>query len=263
MDFHARDQKTGQDVALRVLAPRFPASNAEMQQFLNAFRVVLPLRHPHVVSVYNAGRNPPYCWLAMEEVPGQTLADVIEQLDPPGKYAWQHALRLGIDLCRALNYVYHHRLSHRNITPASIVLRASNKAACLNNLLLAQAVQGSTLDLATREAIFQAELPYYSPERMRGLGEADILSDIYSLGACMYARCTGRPPYQGPSVAETIEQIHGAPLPSLRQLQPAIPRAFEAVVAKMLARTREDRYRTPAWVLASLEFIAASEGVEV
>jgi hypothetical protein len=261
--FRARDQKTGLVVALRVLSPLFPAKDTEMEQFIKTLRVVLPLRHRNLVALWNAGRNSPYCWVAMDYVEGESLAGVLEQLNPPGKFAWKHALRLGVHLARALNYVHHQRLAHGNVTPPNILIRTADKTARLGDLMLARALQGSALEQATRERRLRAELAFQPPERVTGLAKPCIVSDIYSLGACVYARCTGRPPFGGKSVEETVRLIQQAPLVPLKQQQPAIPDAFEAVVLRMLAREREDRYQTPADVLAQMESLAESEDVEI
>jgi pSer/pThr/pTyr-binding forkhead associated (FHA) protein len=261
--FRANDKKTGLVVALRVLSPQFPANDGEMQPFVKALRLVLPLRHRNLIALWNAGRNSPYCWIAMDYVEGESLAEVLQQLNPPGKFAWKYALRLGVHLARALNFVHHNRLAHGNVTPTNILIRGSDKVARLGDLMLARALEGSALDLATRKSRLLAELAYRSPEGTAGLSKADIVADIYSMGACMYARCTSRPPFQGRSVEETQALIHEGPLLALRQFQPAIPEAFEDIVARMLARSREERFRTPAEALAELESLAESEGVEV
>jgi serine/threonine protein kinase len=261
--FRAQDLKQKKTVALRVLSPVFPAKETEMEAFVKTVRVVMPLRHPNLVGLWNAGRTGPYCWMAGDYVEGENLTAVLQQLNPPGKFAWKHALRLGVHLARVLNYLHCRHLSHGNIMPANILIRGTDKAARLGGLLLGQALKGSALEQATHEQRLQAELPYQSPEKTAGLSNVDILSDVYSLGATMYARCAGRPPFVGKSLEETIQQIHEAPLVPLRQHQPAVPQAFEAVVLKMLARRREDRFRTPAEVLAELESLAESEGVEL
>jgi hypothetical protein len=261
--FRANDLKTGVVVALRVLSPQFPAKEAEMETFIKAVRVVMPLRHRNLITLWNAGRTGPYCWVAMDYVEGESLALVLEQLNPPGKFAWKHALRLGVHLARGLNFLACHRLAHGSVTPPHILIRNSDKTARLGDLLLGRALKDSALEQAIRDRKLRAEVAYQAPEQVAGSSKPDILCDIYSLGADMYARCVGRPPFVGRTMDETVQQIHEAPLVPLKQLQPAVPLAFDAVVRKMLARRREDRFRAPAEVLAELESLSESEGVEV
>lgn len=260
--FRARDRKGGHMVALKVLFPEFPKDAGEMQGFAAAMRTVLPLRHPNLVTLYNAGRTAPYCWLALEYVEGESLAQALERMSGvPGKLGWKHALRLGIHVGRGLEFVHRHRLLHGNVTPHNVLVRLSDKTAKLSDLMLARAIEGSALQAATLEKKLLAELPYLAPEQADPDAYVDSLADLYGLGAVIYARITGRPPFRGASPEETIARIHEAPLVRPRQVQPAVPEALDVAVGKMLARRQEERYQTAADLVAELERIAEEEGV--
>jgi serine/threonine-protein kinase len=261
--FHARNQKTGVEVALRVLAPPFPAHDGEMQTFIQALKVALPVRHRHLVSMWNAGRTGPYCWLAVDYVDGQTLARVFAEVNTPGKMAWKHALRLAVHVGRALNYLCCHKLHHGHVTPPNIFIRNADRLVKLGDLMLTKILEGSCLEKAAHLRRLQNELPYWSPEQAAPEPHTDIRSDVYSLGACVFTRCTGQPPFRGASPEETVQLIHKAPLPLMKPFQEAIPDAFEEVVLRMLDRRPEDRYDTPAALLADLESIAEAEAVEI
>jgi pSer/pThr/pTyr-binding forkhead associated (FHA) protein len=262
--FRARDRKGGHVVALKVLYPEFPRNAGEMQQFANALRTLLPLRHPNLVTLYNAGRTPPYCWLALEYVEGESLAQVLERLaEAPGKLGWKHALRLGVHLGRGLAFIHRHRLQHGNLTPRNVLIRLSDKVAKLSDLMLSRAIEGSALQAARLEKKLLAELPYMAPEQVDPDAYVDRLADIYGLGAMVYARITGRPPFQGASPEETIAKIQEATLVRPRQLQPTVPEALDVAVVKMVDRHQEARYQTAAEVVSDLERIAEEEGVPV
>jgi serine/threonine-protein kinase len=261
--FLARNRKTGLEVALRVLAPPFPADDAEMQTFIGALRVALPLRHRHLVSMWNAGRAGPYCWLAVDFVDGPSLERLLQEVNPPGKTAWKHALRLGVHGGRALNYLACRKLTHGNVTPPNILIRTADKCVRLGDVMMGKVLAGSCLERAAHQRRLQTELPYWSPEQASPHPALDIRSDLYSLGACMYARCTGRPPFLGKAPEETVQLIHKSPLPLLQQYQPEIPDSFEEVVVRLLDRRPEDRYDSPATLIADLESIAEAEGIEV
>jgi hypothetical protein len=261
--FRARDLKTGLVVALRIISPEFPANEAEMQPFIKTLRLVLPLRHRNLVSMWNAGRTIPYCWLAVDYVEGENLAAVLQQLNPPGKFAWQYALHVGLHVARALNYVHRQKLAHGNVTPANIFIRQADKIVKLGDLMLFKALEGSVLGRFVRNQTLKADLPYHAPEQAIPNPRVDSLTDIYSLGACLFARCTGQTVVQGRTIEEIVEQIHHGPMVRPRQFQASIPGAFDDAVGKMLARRREDRYQSAADVVADLESIAEAEGVEV
>jgi serine/threonine-protein kinase len=261
--FRARDKKVGHVVALKVLAADFPKDSTEMQPFVQAMKAVLGLRHAHLVALLNAGRTPPYCWLALEYVEGESLAQVLGRAAAGTKLNWKNALRLGVHLGRALEFLHGRRIIHGNITPQNIVIRLSDKTVKLGDLMLDKALEGSALQAATLEAKLLAELPYMAPEQVDPKAYEDNLSDIYSLGAVVYARLTGQPPYQGESPEETIGKIQKGSFVRPRRLQPSVPQVFEAAVVRMLARRQEERYQKAADVIADLERIAEQEEVAV
>jgi serine/threonine-protein kinase len=290
--FHAHDRKAERGVALKVLSPRFPANDAEMQRFARVCKTVLPLRHPHLVNLVGAGKTGPYCWVAREYVEGESLAGVLAR---GGKPNWKQALRVGVHVGRALTFIHRYQLHHGNITPANVLLSLStkdrqagstkdrqagstkdrqagstegrqasaDKVVKLADWLLAMALEGSELHQGILETKLLAELPYLAPEQVTPNAFVDRLADIYNLGAVVYARLTGRPPFQGGSPEETLEQIHEAALVRPAQYHAGIPGAFEAAVVKMLARHQVDRYQTAAELVAELEGLAAEEMVAV
>jgi serine/threonine protein kinase len=261
--FRARDQKAGHVVALKVLPPEFPKHAAEMQRFVQAMKSVLALRHSNLVALYNAGRTGPYCWLALEYVEGDSLAQVLTRVGTGSKLNWRHALRLGVHVGRSLDFIHRRRLVHGNVTPQNVLIRLSDKTVKLGDLMLGRALEGSALEAATLEAKLLAEMPYLPPELADPNTSVDNLSDIYGLGAVMYARLTGLPPFQGTSPEETLALIQEGTLIKPRQRQPSIPQVLEAAVVRMLARRQEDRYPTAAELVADLERIAEQEQVTV
>jgi serine/threonine protein kinase len=259
--FRARDLKGGQTVALKVLSPEFPKGAGEMQRFIDGLKKVLPLRHAHLVNLFNAGKTGPYCWIALEYIEGESVAQALERLG--NKPNWKHALRLAVHGARALDFIHGKRLLHGNITPQNLLVRLSDKVVKLADLMLVQALEGSALQAATVEFKLLAEMPYLSPEQVDPNAFVDHLSDIYSLGAVVYARLTGQPPFKGADPEETIALIREGPLVKPTKLNPSIPVALETTVMKMLARHQEHRHPTAADLLKELERIAVKEDVPV
>jgi serine/threonine protein kinase len=101
-------------------------------------------------------------------------------------------------------------------------------------------------------------MPYLAPERVDPGAYWDALADIYSLGALIYARLTGRPPLAGPTPGATIEQILRGKIDLPQKYVKETPDRFQTVILKMLARNQEDRYPTPAYVLDRLMQVQAS-----
>jgi serine/threonine protein kinase len=261
--FKAHDTKEGRTVALKVLWPEFSTNDEEMQRFVRTMKTLLPLCHPNLVMIYGAGRSGPFCWVAMEFVEGESLTSVIKRVGSDGKLDWKYALRVAIHLCRALNYAQQQQIIHRNITPANILIRSSDQQALLGDLMLAKALEGTLANQITKPGELLGDVSYLSPERTKGTAEVDGRSDIFSLGATTYALLTGRPPFEGLSLLETVMKIRQSEPKKPKQYQPAIPDAVENAVLKMLAKRPEDRYQTAAELLAALERLAKMHGVGV
>src|SRR5262249_16167264 len=140
--FHARDLRKNLDVALKVFEPAFAKDPKAVQRFVKAMKIVLRLRHPHLVSVQAAGKTGLFCWLAMEYVAGESLAAVIGRIEGSGTLDWRHVLRFAIYVTQALVFAHGKGLIHRNITPHNILLGSKPQETKLADLMLAKAVEG-------------------------------------------------------------------------------------------------------------------------
>lgn len=260
--FRAIDTKKNQDVALRVLAD-FPANDKEMQTFTRVLRGVLPIRHPHIVSLLNAGKTGPYGWIATEFIEGESLVDVIERIRTKPKIKWLRGLRVGIHIARALEFTHQRHMFHGHITPGNILVQNEDNCAKLNDLVLHQALAGSESSHNLAEERWQDNLLYRSPEQTFTGSMVDDLSDQYALGCIVYTLLTGKPPFEGPTPKETVNLIRNATPLKPTELQPTIPIALQAVVMRMIAKHQEDRYPTPTDVRKDLEKIAAEHGEEM
>jgi hypothetical protein len=276
--FQARDTDNQRIVALKVLKPGFTASETEKQRFIRAMKTMMPLEHPNLVTIYNAGKTGAYCWVAMEYVLGKSLGQVIERISAhavkPMKKTWSGsqassrgwwllALRAAVHLSRALHFAHQHHIIHRNITPRNILVRDSDNLTKLGDLMLAKALEGPLATPLTRTGELLGEIEYMSPERTYGNSRVDARSDIYSLGAAVYALLAGHPPSTGKSRKEILENIRSAAPVRPSAYQPSIPEEFEKTVLKMLAKKPEDRVQTAAHLLVTLERIADEHGLTV
>jgi serine/threonine protein kinase len=259
--FQARDTKEDREVALKVLVPEFSKNDEEMQRFVRAMKTMLPLRHPNLVTLYGAGKSGGHCWIAMEYVDGESLTQVIQRIGTAGMLDWRNALRVAIHIGRALEFANEHQIIHRNITPQNILVRASDKLTKLGDLMLAKALEGAGAEQITRPGELLGDVRYMSPERTRAAAEVDGRSDIYSLGATVYALLTGRPPFEGSTLLETITKIRQAEPAKPKKFQLSIPDVFEGAVLRMLSKRPEDRYLAPGSMLVDLERVAKFQGM--
>ncbi len=261
--FRAADSHSGQVVALKLLSPQFPADNAELQRFAAAMKAAIPLRHENIVTLIAVGKNAPFTWLAREYVEGESLRRVLKRQEEEEESDAELSTRVALHVARALVFARQHRVRHGALTPANILLRESDQVVKVAGFNLAAALDGSVLEGAVRAHRPPAEVAYLSPEQAMPGAFVDESSDLYALGAVLYALLTGRPPFIGNTADEVLAQIHGsARVERPSKLNRDVPPRLDAVVMKLLARLPENRYASPAELLAELEPIAAELGVE-
>jgi serine/threonine protein kinase len=260
--FHATDTKDNRQVAFKVLLPEFSRDEEEMQRFVRAMKTVLPLRHPNLITCYAAGKTGPYCWMAMEYVAGENMKQVIERIGVAGMLDWRYAFKVAVHVARALQYAHGENILHRNVTPTNILLDTPTKVVKLGDLMLAKALEGATQ--ITKPGELVGDIVYMSPERTRGIAkDIDARSDLYGLGATVYALLTGRPPFEGDTLAEKVTRIRQTPPERPKKYQLSIPDQFEGVVLKLLAKRPDDRYQTAAELLREVERVGKFAGVSV
>jgi serine/threonine protein kinase len=250
--FHATDNRDAKPVALKVLLPEFSNEEEEVQRFIRAMKTMLPMQHENLVHLFGAGKTGTYCWVAMEYVAGENMQQVIDRIGVAGMLDWRKAFRVGVHVARALEYVHGQSILHRNVTPTNILLEATSKTVKLGDLMLAKALEGITQKQITRPGEIVGDVTYMSPERTRGSDDVDHRSDLYGLGATLYALLTGRPPFTGVTLVEKISRIRQSVPEKPTKFQMSIPTQFEAIVLKLLAKRPEERYQSAGDLLKEL-----------
>jgi len=277
--FRADDRKNNRTVALKVLWPEAWQDETETRQFLEMMRSMTSIEHLNIVQLYEADKTGAFCWLSMEYVEGESLGQVIRRIGAAGMLDWRYSYRVALQVGRALEAVHARGIVHRNIAPSNVLVRASDQIVKLADLMFAKAVSSSFRMAKLRDLmaakvlggsspgqVAQAGEPtgdvfYLSPERTEATGEIDIRSDIYSLGALVYALLTGRPQCEGDTLAEVVQKIRYAKPEDPKKFQLAIPEAFADVVLRMLEKRRADRYQRPDELLADLDRIGKYQRV--
>lgn len=259
--FKAREPEADRTVAIKVLWPELAQQEDEVQRFIRTIKTVLPLKHPNIVRLYRAGKNGPYCWMAMEFVEGESVAKVIERIGVGGMLDWQQAFHIALHIARALELAAENKIVHRNITPHNLLIGTKDNVVKLGDLMLAKALEGSLAATITKPGEILGELPYLSPEQTVGDQGVDARSDIYNLGATVYRLVAGRVPVEGKNPAEIIVKIQTESPPPPTKFQLSIPPLFEGVILKMIAKKPEDRFQTPAALLKDLNRVAKYQGI--
>lgn len=254
-----RASRKGTDVALKLLQPITMCDSTARQRFLRAVDVARGLRHENLVELIDGGIFDGIPFTVSEFVHGECVTEVIQRIGVVGMLDWRTTLRIGLDLAAALEFIESHGVLHRNITPQHVLIRATDKTAKLNDLLLAKAIDDSQPAL-TQSGEFVGELPYQSPEQLGSGQPVDQRSDIYQLGAMLYALLTGRPPFEGRNAAAIISQVLTDPPVPPKQFHLAIPALLEGAVLTMLAKRPQDRFASAADLVKTLKRVEQFSG---
>ncbi len=244
--FRAFDPKLDRDVAVKVMASH-DANAVSVERFNNEARAIASLSHPNILQVHDFGEDKGFSYLVMEYLTNGTLQDRL-----PDGVSRPDALQIIATLSQALDYAHEHKVIHRDVKPAN-VLMGQDGAPVLSDFGLAKLLQRETRLTASGLIVGTAE--YMSPEQ--ALGRApDKPSDIYSLGVLAYEMVLGRTPFRGKNGTETmLAHIH-AEVPTPRSIDPEIDRRLEAALMRVLNKDPDHRFNTAG------EFAAAVKGPE-
>ena len=256
---------SGQQVALKVL----PASKARDAKALLRFqregRFLTRLNHPNVVRAFQIGQEGDIHFIIMEHLDGDTLEEVLTRRKkiPPTE-----AARLIHQALLGLQHLHEHRMIHRDLKPSNLMLipgwKAGTPDTTLNSTLkiLDIGIGRETFhddDPTTRDLHLTAEggllgtPDYLAPEQARDSRNADIRSDLYSLGCVFYQLLTGRTPYSDTNIMTLMLKHSMESPPPIHQLAPGTPLVLQTIIETMMAKKPEDRYPTP---LAAAEELA-------
>ena len=262
MIFKAQDTEQDRVVAVKVLTPDANHSDEQRDRFVRAMKTMLPIKHDHLVSLYHAGKTGPFCWAAMQYIDGESLTELISRMGIEGMLDWRETWRIGVQIGRALDAAYEQKIIHRNVTPTNIMRRHADRACLLADLMLAKALEGNFSQQITAPGQLIGEVPYMAPERTRDADPVDTRSDIYGLGATLYALMAGRPPFESSSLPELVRMVREDDPTPPKEFQLSINEKFQDAVARMLAKKPSDRYQTPTELLRDLERIGRFNNLE-
>jgi serine/threonine protein kinase len=250
--FRALDTRDQGPVAVKVFIPEFSNSEEDVLRFVRAAKTIMPLRHLNLVDFYNAGRMNGHCWASMELIEGPSLAWHVQQATS-GPTQWRLARGVLRDVTRALVFLHGKQIVHRNLTPENLLVNSVDGLVKVGDLITAKAQEGVLAEDVTSEGNLVGELQYLAPERtLGGPSSGDARSDLYSLGAVVYAVLTGRPPLQGKTTLDTIERIRSRVPTPLRQELPGASPALDAVVNRLLAKDPAQRFKSAKELLRNL-----------
>ncbi len=277
----ARDQDLNREVALKELQPTQAQHPDAWRRFLKEAQVTGQLEHPNIVPVYELTRrkedNQPF--YTMKFVRGETLSDAIcayhehRRAGTADRLELPRLLQSFIAVCNAIAYAHSRGVIHRDLKPENVVLGGFGEVIVLDWGLAkvsgltdpASQSLGISDDAQSNATIAGARIGtpgYMSPEQAQGrIDLVDARSDIYGLGAILFAILTGRAPHRGNDITELLDRIVSGKTPRTRSALSSIPRALDTICAKAMAKSPAARYVTAPALSDDIERWLADEPV--
>ncbi|HXD41534.1 MAG TPA: serine/threonine-protein kinase [Ramlibacter sp.] len=238
--YEGRDPNLDRRVAIKTVKVESLSEQAASEyelRFRTEARSAARLQHPNIVSVYDSDRDGDVAFLVMEYIQGD---DLKHHLDQGKRYSLEQSLKMLRDLLSALEYAHKHGIVHRDIKPANLLIEPGGRVK-LTDFGVAR-MQDSG-DATRTQGNMIGTLKYMSPEQVQGF-KTDARSDLFSVGVVLYQLLTDTRPFDGDNDFSIIHQIiEQTPVPP-SSINPRLPPAIDAVVARALAKDREQRFAT-------------------
>ncbi|MGL5094862.1 MAG: serine/threonine-protein kinase, partial [Planctomycetia bacterium] len=246
--YHARHLDLERDVALKVLLLQ-GHDEVLLRRFRNEARAAAMPYHENLVVLYEHGEDDGIHYIAMELVKGTDLRDLIRQ---KGALPVAFSFSVVRQVTKALDHAHKLGFVHRDIKPSNILV-TPERTVKLTDMGLARQLERSDDDGITRDGATVGTVDYIAPEQARNSRDADVRSDLYSLGCTWYHMLAGEVPYMEGGALEKMYKHAHDPLPNLRAKCPQVPEAMAVVLLRLLAKKPADRFQTPRELLVALD----------
>jgi hypothetical protein len=248
----ATHERLGRKVALKVIAPALALDDDFRARFLRESQLAASLDHPNVIPIYDADEVDGVLYLAMRYVSGPSLRELISER---GSLSADETVRIVEQIAGALDEAHRAGLVHRDVKPANILLAAGRDHAYLCDFGLAKRTSSREL---TQAGSFLGSVDYCAPEQIQG-GPVDGRADVYSLGCVAFHCLTGHAPYLRDTEFAVLQAHLLDPPPVLSDVRSDLPRAWDGVIARALAKDPRDRYTTAGALAAALQGAPSDE----
>ena len=250
--YEAEELASGRRVALKVLVSELSVSEEAFERFRREARIAASISDSSCVFVFGAHQIDGAPAIAMELCPGETLEHRLAQREP---IPIEDALRWTIEILDGLEAAHRVGVVHRDVKPSNCFLSAEGHVK-VGDFGLARSLERDVQ--LTRSGVFLGSPLYASPEQVRGR-QVDLRSDLYSVGATLYALLTARSPYTGDNFGEVLARILSESPEPPSTLRKEIPRGLDKLVLRAMSREAAQRFQTHAQMREALRaFLPAS-----
>jgi serine/threonine-protein kinase len=256
--FRAFDTRLARPVALKILSPDQAADEETRLRFQNEAQSAARLDHDNIARVYHVGEDRNLHYIVFEFIEGVNVRTLVERSGP---LSLADAVSYTLQIAEALAHVSQRDVVHRDIKPSNVLITPEGRVKLIDmGLARLKQADPAAADL-TASGVTLGTFDYISPEQARDPRNADVRSDLYSLGCTFFFMLTGRPPFPEGTVLQKLLQHQGDQPPDVRQFRPELPEQFARVLRKMLAKDPRHRYGTPAELVDDLVALAEEVGL--
>jgi hypothetical protein len=233
--YRAFDTRLERPIALKLLSRGLADDETFRERLLRESRLAASLDHPNVVPIYEAGEADDRLFIAMRYVDGTDLKALLRR---DGALEPDRAVAIAVQVADALDAAHARGLVHRDVKPSNVLLdqQGGREHAYLADFGLTQSVS----DRAPTDGQLMGTVDYVAPEQIRG-DDVDARADVYALGCLLFETLTGTLPFSGASEVGVVFAHLEEPPPAASERNPTLPRAVDAVLARAMAKDREER----------------------
>ncbi|MFN3151372.1 protein kinase domain-containing protein [Bremerella sp.] len=257
--FKAKQESLKRIVALKLILSGQLASEKDIARFQREAQAAGQLQHPNIVAIHETGQHDGYHYFTMDFIEGQSLADILREKTLVPK----QAAELVRQLAQAIDYAHQQGTLHRDLKPSNILLDKQGTPHVTDFGLAKITTDASDDAELTTTGQILGTPNYMSPEQAAGQQTSvGPTSDVYSLGAVLYACLTGRAPFVEESTMATLQAVIKDEPVRPRNLNRSIPRDLEQICLKCLAKRPDERYPSAAMLEEDLARFLADEPVQ-
>ena len=256
--FRGRDLRLDRVVAIKVI-PAAKRDPETLRRFRLEAQAAAKLDHPNIARVYYVGEAEQWNYIVFEFIDGVNIRDLVEMEGPLGV---DDAVYYTRQVAEALQHAYEREVVHRDIKPSNVLVTATGAAKVVDmGLARNTALDRSTAD-ETATGVTLGTFDYISPEQARNPRDADVRSDLYSLGCTLFYMLTGNPPFpDGTALQKLLSHGSQAP-PDPRGWRDDLSDELYEITMKLMAKRPSDRYQAPAELISDLMLLAEVEDLQ-
>jgi serine/threonine protein kinase len=233
--YKSRDRLLNRYVAIKILKPEYTKDYKFIESFRRESQAAASMSHPHIVNIYDVGREGNINYIVMELIEGKPLSSLIKER---GAFKPREAVIIARQIAQALSHAHKNHIIHRDVKPHNILM-AEDGSAKIADFGIAKAVNAETI--VNNDEGVMGSVHYFSPEQARG-GYVDEKSDIYSLGIVLYEMLTGQVPFDADNpVAVAMKHMNEDMVPP-SAVVPEIPSEVEKIVLKATDKYQTNRF---------------------